>query len=235
MVCVLLTFAWLLASCGKTSGVRVALARAERLMETNPHAARALLDSLMPNSSSPIPHFSKRDAADWAWLKVQTDYKCYIPLTTDTLARFATDYYDSLRRPDFHAAMAWYTLGCCYTDLKRTEEAFSAYLKARRLFPATANRYYALCEQNIGKCYLDRNMKDEAIHAFQRCRQSSVSMGDSAEIAWSDFFLGRCYLYKEEYAIAKQHLEYRCQDSFPQDQHMTRHKGDAQQTCVDMN
>ncbi|MBR4434420.1 MAG: tetratricopeptide repeat protein, partial [Bacteroidaceae bacterium] len=205
LLALLLMLAGSIMSC-RDAGVRDALQRAEALMETDPHAARAVLDSLDLQSSSPIPHssflipnYSRRDFADWAWLKVQADYKCYIPLTTDALARIATDYYGTLHRPDYHAAMAWYTLGCCYTDLKRTEEAFSAYLKARRLFPATANRYYALCEQNIGKCYLDRNMKDEAIRAFQRCRKSSVNIGDSTEIAWSDFFLGRCYLYKEEY------------------------------------
>ena len=56
--------------------------------------------------------------------------------------------------------MAWYTLGCAYDDMHRTEDAFAAYLKAKKLFPTTANRYYSLCEQNIGKCYLGRNMNN---------------------------------------------------------------------------
>ena len=87
-----------------------ALLRAEALMESDPQAARAVLDSLAEAENPPssilhqtsdishppsyIFHLpSKRDAADWAWLKVQADYKCYVPLTSDTLARIATDYY----------------------------------------------------------------------------------------------------------------------------------------------
>ena len=192
----LLLFLGSVMSC-RDAGVRDALQRAEALMESDPHAARAMLDSL--NLQSSIFNLQSKDAALYALLRTQADYKCYIPLTTDTLARIATDYYGTPRRPDYHAAMAWYTLGCVYTDMHQTEDAFAAYLKARRLFPTAANRYYSLCEQNIGKCYLDRNMNDDAIFAFRRCRESAVSIGDSAEIAWSDFFLGRCFLYKEDY------------------------------------
>lgn len=192
--------ALLLAGCMTScrhSGISDSLQHAEELMETDPQSARAVLDSLNLQTSFFI--FQSKDAALYALLKTQADYKCFLPLASDSLARIATDYYGTPRRPDYHAAMAWYTLGCVYTDMHQTEDAFAAYLKARRIFPTAANRYYSLCEQNIGKCYLDRNMNDEAILAFRRCRESAVSIGDSAEIAWSDFFLGRCYLYEEEY------------------------------------
>lgn len=182
-------------------------------METDPHAARAVLDSLQIVNRTPSfarlntsknkqgvkKSSNRKSLADYAWLRTQIDYKCLDTLRSDSLALVATCYYGTPRRPDYHAAMAWYTLGCVYTDMHQTEDAFAAYLKAQRIFPTAANRYYSLCEQNIGKCYLDRNMNDEAILAFRRCRESAVSIGDSAEIAWSDFFLGRCYLYEEEY------------------------------------
>ena len=123
--------ALLLAGCMTScrhSGISDGLQRAEALMETNPHAARAVLDSLNLQSSFFI--FQSKDAALYALLKTQADYKCFLPLASDSLARIATDYYGTPRRPDYHAAMAWYTLGCVYTDMHQTEDAFAAYLKA---------------------------------------------------------------------------------------------------------
>ena len=172
------------------------LRRAEALMESDAKAARALLDSIDAST------LGGRDRADHAWLSVQADYKNYVPLTTDSLALVATAYYGTPRLKNYRAAMAWYTLGCCYTDMSRPEEAFGAYLKARHCFPTTQNRYYSLCEQNIGKCYLDRCLYDDAIESFTHSRDVSVAIGDSAQIAWCDFFMGRCYLCKYDFNIA---------------------------------
>ena len=85
LLALLLMLAGSIMSC-RDAGVRDALQRAEALMETDPHATRAVLDSLNPPSSSPIPNssspifhssflipnYSRRDFADWAWLEVQT-------------------------------------------------------------------------------------------------------------------------------------------------------------------
>jgi len=86
----LLLFLGSVMSC-RDAGVRDALQRAEALLETDPKAARAVLDSLdlqssspIPNSSFLIPNYSRRDFADWAWLKVQT-----------TNGRLASVYGDS--------------------------------------------------------------------------------------------------------------------------------------------
>ena len=174
------------------------LRRAEALMESDARAARALLDSIDAST------LGGRDRADHAWLTVQADYKNYVPLTTDSLALVATAYYGTPRLKSYRAAMAWYTLGCCYTDMSRPEEAFGAYLKARHCFPTTQNRYYSLCEQNIGKCYLDRCLYDDAIESFTHSRDVSVAIGDSTQIAWCDYYLGRCHLYLMNYEKAKE-------------------------------
>ena len=183
-------------SCGGPRAERERLRRAEALMESDARAACALLDSV------DVSALGGRDRADHAWLSVQARYKAFVPLTTDSLALVATAYYGTPRLKNYRAAMAWYTLGCCYTDMSRPEEAFGAYLKARHCFPTTQNRYYSLCEQNIGKCYLDRCLYDDAIESFTHSRNVSVAIGDIAHIAWCDYFLGRCALYKENYLLA---------------------------------
>ncbi|MBP5323715.1 MAG: hypothetical protein J6Y84_07985, partial [Bacteroidaceae bacterium] len=94
-----------LFSCSQPSPVREQLSRAEQMMETDSRAASAVLDSI--DSSA----LRGEDAALYAILRTQTDYKRDIPLTSDSLARIATDYYGTSLHKDYHAAMAWYTLG----------------------------------------------------------------------------------------------------------------------------
>ena len=88
----LLMLAWALASCRPDAAVRDALVRAEALIESDPHAARALLDSIAsPNpplkgrasESTGLPSFrrGKGEAALYALLRTQADYKCRVRLT----------------------------------------------------------------------------------------------------------------------------------------------------------
>ena len=210
--------------------VRAALVRAEALMESDPHAARALLDSIayphplpkgkaypqpLPKGNgvasggnqSPLLKEGTGEAAYYAWLRTQIDYKCDVPLTSDSLARIATDYYGTPRRPDYHAAMAWYTLGCVYKEIDDDINGTDAFLKAKSLFPDTLIRYYALAEQNLGIHYLNRHMTREAAHEFQSSKQNLIRLGDSTTVAFLDLSLARCCLYREDYASAKEWLE----------------------------
>ncbi len=209
LLALLLMLAAGVTSCRDASHKREisdALLRAEALMETDPHAARAVLDSLNPQSSSPIPNssslipnFTKRDAADWAWLKVQTDYKCDVPLTTDTLALIATNYYGTPRRKNYHAAMAWYTLGCAYTDMQDDLRGIDAFLKAKPLFPDTLNRYYTLCLQNLGKLYTGHYMYSEAEEHLKAFKRLCVNRNDSILMSHADYLLGKSFMWASRF------------------------------------
>ena len=215
-----------LSSCRRTA-FHDALLRAEALMETDPQQARAVLaeieDSILKiedypaeeagqktgkNLQSSIFNFqSKSEASLYAWLKTQADYKCDIPLTSDSLARIATDYYGVPRRKNYHAAMAWYTLGCAYGDMNDDVNATDALLKARSLFPDSLIRYFALTEMKLGIHHLNRHMTREAAQEFQSAKQNLIRLGDSTAVAFLDLSLARCCLYKENYASAKEWLE----------------------------
>ncbi|MBO7468344.1 MAG: tetratricopeptide repeat protein [Bacteroidaceae bacterium] len=185
-----------LLSCSHPSPVREQLSRAEQMMETDSRAAALVLDSI--DSST----LRGEEAALYAILRTQTDYKNYKPLTSDSLARIATDYYGTPFRKSYHAALAWYSLGCVYSDQGKVEEAFDAYLKAKPLFPDTSNRYFALCAQNIGYCYFNRTLFREAIEVFEEGKRSSLAGGDSAHVAVCDFDLGFSHLVLEEFDAA---------------------------------
>ena len=235
----LLLFLSSVMSC-RDAGVRDALQRAEALMESDPHAARAVLDSLMPNvdcqtsdsqtadeclgkgsrakvlsdslqsvslkskkDSSANPQFSifnfqsKRDAALYALLRTQADYKCRVRLTSDSLPLIATSYYGT-RRKTQRAALAQYYLGCAYTDMHRDLDAIDALLRATTLFPDTTNKYYAYSQFKLGKLYLSHEKEKEALVAFQHYRCSYACQSDSVNIGYADTYQGRTYLYMEK-------------------------------------
>ena|GEM_PF-5241778 len=115
-----------ITSC-RDAAVHDALQRAEALMETDPHAARALLDSIAsPNpplkgrvsESTGLPSFrrGKGEAALYALLRTQADYKCRVRLTSDSLPLIATNYYGTKRKTQ-RAALAQHYLGCAYIKI----------------------------------------------------------------------------------------------------------------------
>lgn len=131
----------------------------EAQVDSVPHLVSQALDSM------PSRRFRGEARALYALLRTQADYKCLVPLTSDSLIRYATDYYDGNRKSN-RAAMAWYSLGCVYSEMKDDAAAIEAYLRAQSLFPDTTVRYYRLCYQNLGQHYLRKNMADEALTAY---------------------------------------------------------------------
>ena len=189
----LLLFLGSVMSC-RHAGVHDALLRAEALMETAPHAARAVLDSLSDHCSLITDHFSQRETALYALLKTQADYKCRVRLTSDSLILLATDYYGTKRKTQ-HAALAQYYLGCAYSDMHRDLDAIDALLRATTLFPDTTNKYYAYSLFELGKEYLKNHMNENAIAALKRYRVSNICNSDSLNISYADYYLGESAMY----------------------------------------
>lgn len=154
----LLLAATLCVGCGGRVAMRQ-LERLETLVDSVPELVRESLDSI------PAATLRGEARALYAILRTQADYKCYEPLTSDSLIRYATDYYRKTRK-SYRAAMAWYSLGCVYTELQDDAAAVEAYLQAQSLFPDTTVRYYRLCYQNLGYHYINKNMPDEALAAY---------------------------------------------------------------------
>lgn len=184
------TLPLLLVSCQHRDADTIAnLQTAEELLETNPRKALALLDSIASSrppkgkgvaNGAPLLQEGKGEAALYAILRTQADYKCFVPLTSDSLIRVATDYYGRPRRPHHHAALAWYSLGCVRAEQGDDIGAVEAFLTAQPLFPDTTSRYYALCCQNLGHHYANRGMFDDALAAYRTFgRSPAVSERDT--------------------------------------------------------
>ena len=190
-----LLLATLCMGCGGRNRMRQ-LEQLEAQIDSVPHLVRQGLDSI------PFATLRGEARALYAILRTQADYKCYVPLTTDTLIRYATDYYNRNRK-SYRAAMAWYSLGCVYSDMKDDASAVEAYLQAQSLFPDTTVRYHRLCYQNIGRHYLRRNMLDEALSAYTAYHDVT----DGYAHLYADIGLAQAYIHKKQPKQARGILE----------------------------
>lgn len=177
---------WLLTGCEDSR-----LSKVEQLMDSDVVAADALIYPM------DVPT-GKRNNALYAMLKTQIDYKMYRDIPNDSLIRIATDYYGT-KYKDYHAAMAWYSLGCVSELTDQDSTAVDAYLKAMRLFNDTLVRYYSLCEQNLANIYLRHNMDDEAMYMISSCLINAERLNDSAAIAFCNFNIANSLLYHENF------------------------------------
>ncbi len=191
----ILLLATLCMGCGGHGHMRQ-LERLEAQLDTAPSVVRLALDSI------PFASLGDEERALYAILRTQADYKCYVPLTTDTLIRHATDYYNRNRK-SYRAAMAWYSLGCVYTELSDDANAIGAYLRAQTLFPDTTMRYHALCYQNLGRHYLNKNMPDMALAAYTAYHNVAE---DYAHL-YADIGLAQAYIYKNQPEQAREILK----------------------------
>ncbi len=201
-----LLLATLCMGCGGHGHMRQ-LERLEAQLDTVPEAVRLALDSI------PLASLGDEERALYAILRTQADYKCYVPLTTDTLIRHATDYYNRNKK-SYRAAMAWYSLGCVYTELEDDVNAIYAYLQAKSYFPDTTTKYHAYCNQNLGTHYLNRNMFDEALAALDAFDKVAISESYDKEMrAASRLKVARIHMHKNLPDRAKQELKDLLQDS----------------------
>ena len=193
------TYSLLLATLCMGCGGRLSMRQLEQLeaqLDTAPALVRLALDSI------PFALLGDEERALYAILRTQADYKCYVPLTSDSLIRYATDYYNRNRK-DYRAAMAWYSLGCVYTELSDDAGAVEAYLQAQSLFPDTTVLYYQLCYQNLGQHYLNKDMADEALEAYIAYH----NVAEGYDHLYADIGLAQAYIYKRMPLEAKDILE----------------------------
>ena len=189
---VLLIFV-LAVSC-RDKGTYRDLQYVEQLLETDAAAADSILATISLSDNM-------RDRAYYAILKTQADYKNYITAQDDSLILTATAYYGAGKK-DYHAAMAWYSLGCVYTDMGNDHSAVSAYIKAKDLFPDTLVRYYALTEQNLGQHYLNQMMFDLSLSNLNACLKNSLRLHDNVLTSNARYLIALNALYQADYPVA---------------------------------
>ena len=176
------------------------LRQVEEIIENDPVTAGSLLNYVKVTS------LKGEGRARYALLRTQADYKNYVPLASDSLICIATNHYGT-KTPSEHAALAQYYLGCTYKDMGRDLDAIDAFLRATSLFPDTTQKYYAFGQCELGILYLKHKMIDQSKNAFLSYRHYGIDKNDSSVIAYSDYYLGRVYLYNGEGKEANEALQ----------------------------
>lgn len=165
---------FLLVSCGNNA-TRGKINEAERIIENKPDSALAILDSIDRGKLN-----VEADRADYGMLYTMAKYKCYIPISPDSLLSESIDYYEK-KGDNQHLANALYYKGAmlCETDLpqgmkylKRAEDLADKY--ANNILKIKV--YYNLAFHNEGNIKLDYCKK---LLALARQVGDTLSMYDA--------------------------------------------------------
>ncbi|MBO4498998.1 MAG: hypothetical protein J5732_01945 [Bacteroidaceae bacterium] len=204
----------IMVSCGGTRTFRELRCIEDVLKDSSDSAAVMLekFDTMAMN---------ERCTALYAILRTQTDFKREIQITSDSLILKAVDFYGG-RRDRYHKAMAWYSLGCVYSEFNSTPAdadmsivndaaATEAFLKAKDLFPDSTDLYYAICQYQLGVNYTRKEMFDEALNFFRDCRSNFERNGRMDNVSLTDYSIAAVLMldkrYDESYRLFRSLME----------------------------
>ena len=122
------------------------LSQAEELIWTAPDSALHLLESI-----SASRHLTGKEQADYALLLSLAQYRCYIPVSSDSLINLAIEYYKDKNDADKKGA-AFYVKGCILEEYtKDIPNALLAYKEAEMCIPdMNEKRYVARIYSSLG-------------------------------------------------------------------------------------
>ena len=139
-------------SCGR--GVDKRLVLADTLMWKNPDSSLAILEAINRDSLQ-----GDENLAYHALLLTQAQFRCNIPLTSDTLISKAVDYYsDNHNREHYTRALLY--KGGAYEDMNNPVEAIKWYKQAENNADSTDYRNLAQINFRIGMLYYNNYASD---------------------------------------------------------------------------
>ena len=163
-------------SCGRSVDKRLVLA--DTLMWTRPDSSLAILNAINRDSLQ-----GEENQAYYALLLTQAQFRCNIPLTSDTLISKAVDYYsDNHNREHYTRALLY--KGGAYEDMNNPVEAIKWYKQAENNADTTDYRNLAHINMRLGILYfknyasnnLDLNKFQMAAHYYEILRDKKMTM-----------------------------------------------------------
>jgi len=201
----------LLAACRHAGRTFEVLDKAEEFIQTyKPDSAYTLLKEI-PNPQQ----YPEKERARWCLLMTQAIDKTYRTHTSDSLIRFAVNYYEKVNDLS-KLPTAFYTLGRVQRDLKDNEHAVNSFLKALDLAKGSDDyKLQYLAASQLGHVYAYSRFIDEALKTYQQALYFAEQGNDSINLSYVKSFLGRVYglqkdwnrsieLYQKAISIAQQ-------------------------------
>lgn len=187
----ILTILLLLActACYPTRHVTEHLSQAEGLIWAAPDSALHLLESI-----SASRHLTGKEQADYALLLSLAQYRCYIPVSSDSLINLAIEYYKDKNDADKKGA-AFYVKGCILEEYcKDIPNALLAYKEAETCIPDMDDKQYvARIYSSLGYINKKSFHLEPAKEYYQKAVQANIDGKDT--VAYASNLLNLSTLY----------------------------------------
>ena len=179
----------LLAACRHAGRTFEVLDKAEEFIQTyKPDSAYTLLKEI-PNPQQ----YPEKERARWCLLMTQAIDKTYRTHTSDSLIRFAVNYYEKTNDLS-KLPTAFYTLDRVQRDLNDNEHAVNSFLKALDLAKGSDDyKLQYLAASQLGHVYAYSRFIDEALKAYQQALYFAEQDNDSISLSYANSYLGRVY------------------------------------------
>lgn len=166
------------SSCSKRSSASSELLQAEKLMETLPDSALAILNKI------PSPEtLSNREYASYCLLFTQALDKNYITITSDSLIKKAVTYYEN-HNDIASLALSYYYMGRTYFDMQDALQAQQAYLKALELGESLNSTDLLIKINNsLGTLYSYQDIYETALPLYKKTLSLLEGSNDSTRIS----------------------------------------------------
>lgn len=165
------------------------LSQAEELIWTAPDSALHLLESI-----SASRHLTGKEQADYALLLSLAQYRCYIPVSSDSLINLAIEYYKDKNDADKKGA-AFYVKGCILEEYcKDIPNALLAYKEAETCIPDMDDKQYvARIYSSLGYVNKKYFHFEPAKEYYQKALQANIDGKDT--VAYASNLLNLSTLY----------------------------------------
>ena len=165
------------------------LSQAEELIWTAPDSALHLLESI-----SASRHLTGKEQADYALLLSLAQYRCYIPVSSDSLINLAIEYYKDKNDADKKGA-AFYVKGCILEEYcKDIPNALLAYKEAETCIPdMNEKQYVARIYSSLGYINKKSFHFEPAKEYYQKAVQANIDGKDT--VAYASNLLNLATLY----------------------------------------
>ena len=173
----------LVMGCGRSVDKRLVLA--DTLMWTVPDSSLKILTAINRDSLQ-----DKENLAYHALLFTQAQFRCNIPLTSDTLISKAVDYYSDTHNREHYTRALLYK-GAAYEDMKQPVEAIKWYKRAEDNADSTDYRNLAQINFRMGMLYYDNYVSNNLdLEKFNKALYYFEKLGDKHNIIRSFLMAG---------------------------------------------
>ena len=165
------------------------LSQAEGLIWAAPDSALHILESI-----STSRHLTGKEQADYALLLSLAQYRCYIPVSSDSLINLAVEYYKDKNDADKKGA-AFYVKGCILEEYtKDIPNALLAYKEAEMCIPDMNEKQYVACiYSSLGYINKKSFHFEPAKEYYQKAVQANIDGKDT--VAYASNLLNLSTLY----------------------------------------